>query len=59
MSRPYSEMLADALSIMNDSLTFWREKAPGLGIPQAECHAQALLCEMATLDMIDDSLRDS
>lgn len=56
MSRSYAEILEHALSVMNGNLTFWLERAPAAGIPPDECLAGALQCEMALLDMIDDSL---
>jgi hypothetical protein len=58
MSRPYSEILEHALSVMGDNLNFWREQAPGIGIPPDECLAGALECELAMLDVIDDSLKE-
>lgn len=56
MSRTYTEILNHALSVMGDNLNFWRERAPAAGIPPDECLAGALECELAMLDLIDDSL---
>jgi len=52
----YEITLANALKIMSDTLIFWRDIAPTLGIPLTECHQEALACELSMLNMIDDSL---
>jgi hypothetical protein len=56
MSRTYSEMLEGSLKIMSDTLIFWRDTAPDLGIQKDVCQQEALACELSMLNMIDDSL---